>query len=138
MTTEPRIAAPEPTRDSQPYWGALARHELMFQRCADCGTWRHYPRPVCTHCFSLRSEWQRASGRGTLHSWTTIHHAYDSALRGETPYLIGIADMEESVRLACRLVPPDGMSPSIGLPLRVGFTDQAGGFTLPVLHPAGG
>ena len=26
----------------------------------------------------------------------------------------------------------------IGLPLRVGFTDQAGGFTLPVLHPAGG
>ena len=26
------------------------KHELRFQRCTDCGTWRHIPRDMCAKC----------------------------------------------------------------------------------------
>ena len=68
--------APQPTADTQPYWDGLNAHQLRLQRCADCGKVRHYPRPVCDACYSMRAEWIDASGRGRVHSWTTTHHAF--------------------------------------------------------------
>ena len=29
---------PKPTLDTKPYWDAAKRHELVIQRCKDCGT----------------------------------------------------------------------------------------------------
>ena len=35
----------------------------MLQHCASCGKVRHYPRPVCPHCFSMESEFKEAPTR---------------------------------------------------------------------------
>jgi uncharacterized OB-fold protein len=67
MTDHARLM-PQPTPDTQPYWDGLNAHTLRLQRGADCGKVRHYPRPVCDACYSMRIEWIDASGCGRVHS----------------------------------------------------------------------
>ena len=49
--------------------------ELRFQRCTDCGTFRHVPRELCAQCNSFAWEWARSSGRGTVYTWTVVQRA---------------------------------------------------------------
>jgi uncharacterized OB-fold protein len=67
---------PYPDRDSAPWWDALARHELIQQRCDSCGRWRWPPRAMCGDCGSFDWSWQPFAGHGTVHSWITTHHAF--------------------------------------------------------------
>ena len=77
---------PQPTLDNHEFYEAAQRGELRFQRCADCGTWRHYPRPVCPECLSTRLSWERASGRGTIYTWTIVHGPTLPAFQDDLPY----------------------------------------------------
>ncbi len=86
---------PQPTPDTQPYWDGLNAHRLRLQRCADCGKVRHYPRPVCDACYSMRVEWIDASGRGRVHSWTTTHHAFHPGFKPDLPYTLVTVDLDE-------------------------------------------
>lgn len=40
--------------DNMGFWEGVKRHELVFQKCKQCGTWLHPPRPVCPKCRSLK------------------------------------------------------------------------------------
>jgi len=90
---------PTPTPDTQPYWDGLMAGKLVLQRCADCGTVRHYPRPVCDHCYSMNAEWFEASGEGNVHSWTETHYAFHPGFKGDLPYLLLTVDLKEGVRM---------------------------------------
>jgi uncharacterized OB-fold protein len=127
---------PQPTADSQAYWDGLKAHRLRLQRCADCGKARHYPRPVCDACWSMRSEWFDASGRGTVHSWTVTHHPFHPGFRPELPYVLVTVDLEEGVRMQAQLRGLDAASLRIGLPVRVAFERATEDVTLPVFVPA--
>ena len=63
---------PVPDQNSAPFYEAARRGEIRFQRCADCGAFRHYPRPACPRCLSRRYEWERVTGRGTVYTWTVV------------------------------------------------------------------
>jgi uncharacterized OB-fold protein len=67
---------PHADRDSAEWWAALARHELVQQRCDDCGRWRWPPRAICGECGSFAWSWQPISGNGVVQSWITTHHAF--------------------------------------------------------------
>jgi uncharacterized OB-fold protein len=67
---------PYPDRDSAPWWDALARHEVVQQRCDACARWRWPPRAMCGECGSFEWSWQQVSGTGTVHSWITTQHAF--------------------------------------------------------------
>ena len=95
--------SPQPTADTQPYWDGLNAHRLRLQRCADCGKVRHYPRPVCDACYSMRVEWIDASGRGLVHSWTTTHHAFHPGFKPDLPYTLLTVDLDEGVRMNAQL-----------------------------------
>lgn len=126
---------PEATPDSQPYWDGLREHRLVLQKCVACGAVRHYPRPVCDRCFSMEVAWVEACGRGTIHSWTISHHAFHPAFEARLPLFLATVDLEEGVRLNCRL---EGVTPSeirIGLPVEVGFEDVQPGLALPIVRP---
>ena len=56
-----------------PFWEAAARHELVLQTCASCGTIRHPPRPMCAVCNSMEYTFEQASGRGRIWSWVVAH-----------------------------------------------------------------
>jgi hypothetical protein len=99
------------------------KHELRFQKCFDCGAWRHMPRECCEECGSFNWNWKPSTGRGTLFSWTIIHRALHPSYVDEVPYAVVIVEMEEGVRLVTRL---DGISHDelkLGIPLEVFFED---------------
>jgi uncharacterized OB-fold protein len=130
--------APHPTPESQPYWDGTAAGRLRLQRCADCGTLRHYPQLVCTRCYSLAVEMVDASGRGSVHSWTVAHHAFHPAFKNDLPYTLVTVDLEEGPRALGRLDVSAGKKLRIGLPVRVRFEAGAEGFSLPVFVPVEG
>ena len=124
---------PEPTPDTQPYWDGLNHGKLILQSCASCGKVRHYPRPVCPHCYSLETRWIEAKGRGKIHSWTIAHHAFHPGFKAELPYTLVTVDLDEGVRMQAQLkgaVPSGGLK--IGMPVRIAYEAATKSVTLPV------
>ena len=123
---------PEPTRDSKPYWDALRDGRLVVQQCAACGKLRHYPRPVCDACYSMDATWRPLSGRGTVHSWTVVHHPFHPGFKSDLPYVLATVDLAEGVRMIAQLrgVPPDAVT--VGLPVTMVPEPVTDELTLPV------
>ncbi len=125
---------PEPTPESRPFWDSLASGRLSFQKCGACGVIRHYPRPMCSACHSMATEWVEASGRGKVHSWTVTYHAFNPGFRDELPMVLATVDMEEGVRMNAQLRGVDPDSLTIGLPVRVDYEQVQEGLTLPFMR----
>ena len=126
---------PQPTPETQPYWDGLNAHRLRLQHCADCGKVRHYPRPVCDACLSMRTGWIDSTGRGRVHSWTITHHAFHPGFRPDLPYTLVTVDLDEGVRMNAQLRGLDPAALRVGLPVRVDFEPAADGLILPVFVP---
>ncbi len=120
--------SPQISELSRPYWEAAAQGRLVLQACAACGTLRHYPRLLCTQCFSDAATWHTASGRGHIHSWTVAHHAFHPAFAAELPYTLVTVDLAEGVRALGRW--NSDTPPAIGLAAVGGFMPRAGGVDL--------
>jgi len=88
---------------TRPFWQALRDGRWTTTGCKKCQTLAFPPKSVCPHCWSTDVEWREWSHRGTLYSWTRIHAA-PSSFAEETPYCVGIVDLDDGLRIACRLV----------------------------------
>jgi uncharacterized OB-fold protein len=121
---------PLPSIENEPFYTAARNGELRFQRCADCRAWRHYPRPVCPGCASTRYDWERASGRGEVHTWTIVHGPTLPAFRDELPYNVVDVLTEEGVHFQSQLLdcPPDEIR--AGLPVEAVFVKASEDITL--------
>jgi uncharacterized OB-fold protein len=98
---------PDPT--SAPFYEWARRGELRFQRCADCGRFRHYPRPACPQCLSRESSWERASGRGTVYAWTIVRGPTLPAFSEKLPYNVVDVLLDEGVHFVSEVLdcPPE-------------------------------
>lgn len=92
MTATPR-PVPHPDRDSAPWWDALARHELLLQRCRQCRAWRFPPRAICNRCGSFDHDWEPVSGRASVASWVVNHHAFSADFT--PPYAVVTVRLDE-------------------------------------------
>jgi hypothetical protein len=103
------LPLPQPGLDNREFYQAAARGELRFQRCTDCGAWRHYPRPVCPRCLSRRCAWERASGRGRIFTWTIVHGPTLPAFQAELPYNVVDVLLDEGIHFQSQLLdcPPE-------------------------------
>ena len=79
----------------------------------------------------------RASGRGTLHTFTVVHRGVRDFPLG-TPYVIAIVELAEGPRLMTNLVgvEPDPACLRIGMPVEVVFEDVSAEVALPRFRPA--
>jgi len=130
-----REPLPRLDEESRGYWEALARHELYFQRCRDCGTKRFYPRALCPVCLSSATEWVRASGRGTVYSFTVTYQNQSPGFREELPYVLAIVELDEGVRMMTNVVgcAPDAVR--VGMAVEVVFEDVTAEVTLAKFRP---
>ena len=112
------------------------QHELRFQRCPDCSTWRHVPREMCAKCGSFNWEWAKSSGKGKVFSWTTAMQPMMPQFADLVPYSPVVIEMNEGVRLVTWLtdVPPDELR--LDLPVEVAFDDVTPDVTLPKFRRA--
>ena len=112
--------------------------ELRFQRCTDCGAWRHVPRELCAGCGSWSWEWAASSGRGTIFSWTVVGRALHPAFVDSVPYAPTVVEMEEGVRLLTEIVDCAPEELEIGAPVEVSFEAVTDAVTLPRFRRAAG
>jgi len=130
------------------YFRYCAAHDFHLQQCEACGLVRYPPATGCPWCMSRDSKWVPVEGKGTVHSYTEVHHAIQPAFRGCTPYLVLLVDLDtqkgepsehEALRVVGNLVTPDGkLAPSelvgqvgIGTRVRMVFSDVEPGLSLP-------
>ena len=121
---------PLPTRDNAAFYEAARRGELVFQRCAACGRFRHYPRPTCPECLSRDHAWERSTGHGTVWTWTIVRGPTLPAFEGKLPYNVVDVLMDEGVHFVSEVLdcPPEEIR--AGMPVQTVFVAASDDITL--------
>ena len=137
MSQEKKYSKPLPLvlPETAAFWAAARRHELVIQACRTCGAKIHFPRLLCPQCLSQELGWDRASGLGTVYSFTIVHKALDECFGPLLPYVYAVIELAEGVRLSSNVV---GIAPEdvrVGLPVRVVFEDATPEISLPRFRP---
>lgn len=99
MTAPPLPLTDEVTR---PWWDATRERRLVLQRCAGCGAYQHYPRPICLACAGDEVAFVAAAGTGTVQSYTVVHRAPSPAF--DPPYVVALVRLAEGPVLTTALV----------------------------------
>jgi uncharacterized OB-fold protein len=136
-TRPPQRPLPRIDEETRGFWEACARHELYLQRCGDCGRFRHPPRALCPACLSSRIEWVRASGRGTVYSFTVTHQNQAPGFRERLPYVLAYVELEEGVRIMTNVVGCAPEAVHIGMPVEAAWEDVTAEVSLPVFTASG-
>ena len=129
------LPAPPPpiTPETQPFWDATARGQLVLPRCKTCTTVIWYPRAICPACHSMEIEWFDASGRGTIYSYTVVRRG---GYAGGGDYVLAYVELEEGPRILTNIVDCDPAVLACGQPVEVLFHDTGEGTALVRFRPA--
>ena len=134
--------------DNLAYFRHCASGVFHLQRCEACRLLRYPPGPGCPWCGSGASHWEPVPMRGTVHTYTEVHHAIQPGFRPASPYAVLIVDLDEqrgrpttheALRVVGNLVTPDGeLAPpervrevGIGSRVRMVFTSVGPEIALP-------
>jgi uncharacterized OB-fold protein len=106
---------------SAPYWDAARHGRLLIAGCGACGKVHHYPRPFCPHCWSDDVRPVRASGTGTLYTYSTVYANDLPPFRDRLPYVAAIVELAEGPRVMTTIegVQPDGLR--VGMAVTASF-----------------
>ena len=92
------------TAEAAHYFAAAAQGRLELQRCAACAKVWFFPRPACVACGSSDYAWIRASGRGTVQSFSIVRRAPSPEFRDRLPYVVALIDLEDGPRMMTNIV----------------------------------
>lgn len=131
----PAAARPQPpiNLDNAFFWEGVGAGELRIQRCGNCQTLRHPPRPMCGACQSTQWDTITASGRGEVYSYAIHHHPQLPGI--ELPLVAVLVELEEGVRFVSTLTGAGPDDVHIGMPVEVSFEDAGDDLTLPLFRP---
>jgi uncharacterized OB-fold protein len=102
------------------FYAFCSQKKLMGVKCEECGALYAIPKPLCLKCSSKKLSWVPFKGVGKLASYTIVHIPHPR-FQNEAPYILGVIELEESVKLLARIknVKPEDIK--IGMPLKVDF-----------------
>jgi uncharacterized OB-fold protein len=122
---------PRPLTDAltQPYWDAVGEGRLLVQRCAACNAYQWYPRAHCVACGAGEPAWVEAAGTGRLHTYSVLQKTPNPEFVPDLPYVLGIVELDEGVRVSANIVDVDHDALACDLPVRVVFVDGLPCFT---------
>jgi uncharacterized OB-fold protein len=114
------------------WWEACDEGRLLIQKCSECGALRHPPRSMCGKCQSTRWESIEASGRGSVYSYTVMHHppipGYDF------PCPVALIDLEEGTRIVANVAGCKPEDIHIGMKVECSFEDVDETMKLPFFY----
>ena len=76
----------------------LKKGELAGTKCLECGSLHFPPRADCPKCRSTKSDWVSLNQNCKLITFTEVFFA-PPEFQKETPYLLGLAELEEGPRV---------------------------------------
>ena len=118
------------------FYSYCKQHELCFQKCSQCGRWRHVPREMCPDCGSFDYQWVKSSGKGRVFSWASTDQPMLPQFADAVPYATAIVELDEGLRMATWVVDVPPHELTIGLPVEVVFDDVTNAVTLPKFRRA--
>ncbi|MBN1146081.1 MAG: Zn-ribbon domain-containing OB-fold protein [Anaerolineales bacterium] len=117
----------------------LKEKKLMAAQCSQCGALSMPPRAICMQCYSDRMSWVEMNGRASLAAYTAIYigptFMCERGFDRSNPYLTGIVQLDEGVKISARLLGFDEKQPEtvqVGAPLSVEFLEIGAGEELQV------
>ena len=125
---------PKPTPETQPFWDGCADHELHLQHCQNCGHVQFYPRKLCSSCFSQDIEWRKASGRGTVRSWSEVTLPGAPGFQDEVPFTSALIALEEGPTMLSVLRNCTNDEVNFDMPVKVTFEEREG-LNIPYFEP---
>lgn len=128
-TKQRKIPSPTSNPETQPFWDAAAKGTFIVRRCAACGRVHWYPRAICPFCFSDKTAWQPATGRGRIYSYSVMRRAPE-------PYAIAYVTLEEGATMLTNIVDYDFNALKVGLEVKLVFKPSEGGPPVPMFTPA--
>lgn len=129
---------PEIDPDSQPFWDAAKKHELVVHKCRNCGSYipAVFPPTGCPSCGDSYLEWAKVSGKGRVHTFVIFHMLYDPAFKEELPYNVAVIELAEGPFITSNVVQCRNEDIKIGMPVDVVFEDVTPDVSLPKFKPA--
>ncbi len=124
-----KISAPAVNLETQHFWDGAAEGKLLYKKCIQCGEPHFYPRTHCPFCFSDKTEWAEASGKGTVYTYSVMR-------RAPIPYAIAYVTLAEGPTMMTNIVDCDLDSIKIGQAVRLVFKPSEGGPPVPMFTPA--
>ncbi len=103
------------------FYKFLMQGKLMAGKCLKCGKIHLPPRPLCDNCYGTEFQWMQVSGRGKLLTYTVIHVA-PQQFQSLTPYIIGIVELENGLRIPGAIQGLTQEQMKIGMELTVDFS----------------
>jgi uncharacterized OB-fold protein len=97
-----------------PFWEGCKRHVFLVHRCTECGR-AYWPASTCIDHGSSAMEWQPASGRAEVFTYTVVHHAYDPSLADKLPYAVAVVQLDEGPFFHTDIVGCDPNAVHVGL-----------------------
>jgi len=124
--------------DTKNFYKGWLQQRLLLNRCADCGLWRHPPRPICPLCWSLNVVPTEVSGRGTIHLLIRLHQGPPAeGVDYNVPYPVATVELEEQrgLRFSSTVIgcPPEEVF--IGMRVELTWIERDGA-PFPVFRPA--
>ena len=127
---------PEP--DTEPFWEATKRHELVYQ-VNDCGEVVFYPCKYCLACGSENTDWRVSKGEGEVYTFSVVMQSRHPAFADLGPYAVAYVDLDEGFRIMTNIVGVANPVEDIhcGMRVKVRWEDQGEGeVSLPMFEPA--
>ncbi len=128
---------PEP--DTEPFWEATKRHELVYQVCGGCDKVIFYPRRYCVQGGKEITDWRVSKGEGEVYTFSVVMQSRHPAFADLGPYAVAYVDLDEGFRIMTNIVGVDNPVEDIrcGMRVKVRWEDQGEGeVSLPMFEPA--
>lgn len=126
---------PQVTEDNREFWRGCKAHELRFQKCALCGHVRWPASLICPTCYSKRTDWVVASGKGTIYTFAVYHVAYHPSFKEDLPYVVAVVALDEGPHLLTNIVDCPLDQVKCDMPVLVEWQDITREYTLPKFRP---
>lgn len=112
---------------SSTWFEGLKEGKLLIQKNPKTGGYQFYPRAHALDAPGVSPEWVAASGYATLYSFTVVHRSVHPQFSDMTPFVIGLVDLEEGVRMTAWIVDVPTEHLVCDMPLKLVFRE---------IHPA--
>ncbi len=127
---ERKIPSVSANPETQPFWDAAREGKFIVRACTACGRTHWYPRAICPHCHSDKTEWRPASGKGEVYSYSIMRHAPE-------PYVIAYVRLDEGATMMTNIVDCDFDKVRIGTKVKLVFKPtENDGPPVPMFTPA--
>jgi uncharacterized OB-fold protein/acyl dehydratase len=128
----PRRLRPPLGHDNKWWWDGIEAGELRIQRCKECQTLRHPPRPMCGNCQSIEWDWAISKGAGTVYSYVVMH--YPPIPGYDFPLPVALIDLDEGTRLVANVVGCKPSEVAIGMRVQAKIEAADDELQLPFFH----